>query len=236
MKTTAALLVVSCLGISADSTFVADRADATGTGMNTAMLARIPARMKEFVDAGKSAGIVTLVARHGRVASLEAVGFQDLDRKTPMRVDSIFRVMSVTKTITCAGVMILVDEGRFSLIDPVERFIPEFKGIKVNPCGTRVGHNCELVEAERPIEVLDLMTHTSGLGERGGGRGGPRHLPIRWERKSPRALRGQRCSSSRGPPGTTATSELRPWDGSSKWLPGNPTTSSWRRGYSGRWE
>jgi CubicO group peptidase (beta-lactamase class C family) len=177
MRTTALLLLLSCVGISANSTFVADKAEPSLAGMNPEQLARIPVRMKEFVDAGKTAGIVTLVARHGHVASLEAVGFQDLERKIPMRVDSIFRIMSVTKPITCAGIMVLVDEGRLSLLDPAERFIPEFKGIKVNPCGTRVGHNCELVEATRPITVLDLMTHTSGLGERGGGRGGAPEPP-----------------------------------------------------------
>lgn len=173
MKTATLILMMSWLGRSADTTFVADKPDAALAGMNPTLLARIPARMKEFVDARKTAGIVTLVARHGHVASLEAVGFQDIDRKIPMRVDSIFRIMSVTKPITCAGVMTLVDEGRLSLLDPVERFIPEFKSLKVNPCGTRVGHNCELVESSRPINVLDLMTHTSGLGERGGGRGVP---------------------------------------------------------------
>jgi CubicO group peptidase (beta-lactamase class C family) len=177
MRTTALLLLLSCVGISANSTFVTDKAEPSLAGMNPEQLARIPVRMKEFVDAGKTAGIVTLVARHGHVASLEAVGFQDLERKTPMRVDSIFRIMSVTKPVTCAGIMVLVDEGRLSLLDPAERFIPEFKGLKVNPCGTRVGHNCELVEATRPITVLDLMTHTSGLGERGGGRGGAPEPP-----------------------------------------------------------
>ena len=62
--------------------------------------------------------MVTLVARHGHVASLEAVGYQDLESKTPMRTDTIFRIASLTKPVTCAGVMILVDEGRLSLIDP----------------------------------------------------------------------------------------------------------------------
>src|SRR5882762_703756 len=162
MKTTTIFLMMSCLGVSADTPFIADKINAAGAGMNPEMLARIPVRMKEFVDSGKTAGIVTLVARHGHVASLEAVGYQDLDNKTPMRVDSIFRIMSVTKPVTCAGVMVLVDEGRLSLLDPVERFVPEFKGLKVNPCGTRVGHNCELVESSRPMNVLDLMTHTSG--------------------------------------------------------------------------
>jgi CubicO group peptidase (beta-lactamase class C family) len=59
--------------------------------------------------------------------------------------------------------MILVDEGRLSLIDPAEKFLPEFKGLKLNPCGTRAGYACELVTPSRPVSVLDLMTHTSGL-------------------------------------------------------------------------
>ena len=115
---------------------------------------------------------MTLVARHGHVASLDAVGYQDLESKTAMKTDSIFRIMSVTKPITCAAVMVLVDQGRLSLLDPVEKFIPEFKGIQVNPCGTRNGFDCQLEPAQRPFTVLDLMTHTSGLGEAGGGRGG----------------------------------------------------------------
>jgi len=173
MRIAVLFFLLCSLGVSAESSFVADRVDPGLAGMNPAWLARIPARMKEFVDAGKTAGVVTLVARHGHVASLDAVGYQDIDRKIPMRADTVFRMMSVTKPVTCAGVMVLVDEGRLSLLDPVEKFVPEFKSVKVNPCGTRVGHNCEPVASLRPMNVLDLMTHTSGLGERGGGRGGP---------------------------------------------------------------
>src|SRR5262249_34680058 len=117
MKVTALFLTVCSMVVWADSNFVVDKVDPARAGMNAAALARIPVRMKEFVDAGKTAGVVTLVARHGHVASVEAVGFQDLERKTPMRVDSIFRIMSVTKPITCAGVMALVDDGRLSLLD-----------------------------------------------------------------------------------------------------------------------
>jgi hypothetical protein len=171
MKCTILFLMVCTLAVSADISFVVDKTDPALAGMNPAMLAKIPVRMKEFVDAGKTAGVVTLVARHGRVASLEAVGFQDLEKKIPMRVDSIFRMASITKPITCAAVMVLVDDGRLSLLDPVEKFVPEFKGLKVNPCGTQVGHNCEAVAALRPVNVLDLMTHTSGLGSAGGGGG-----------------------------------------------------------------
>ncbi len=161
VKTT---VVLGCsLAVLAAGPFVIGKTDPEAAGMSPARLARIPARMKEFVVAGKTAGVVTLVARHGHVASFEAVGYQDLESKTPMRTDTIFRLASVTKPVTCAGVMILVDEGRLSLIDPVEKYLPEFKGLKLNPCGTLAGYNCALVPPSRPVNILDLMTHTSGL-------------------------------------------------------------------------
>jgi CubicO group peptidase (beta-lactamase class C family) len=157
-------LVLACsLAAVAADRFTVDKSDPEAAGMNAARLAQIPIRMNEFVAAGKTAGVVTLVARHGHVASFEAVGYQDLESKTPMRTDTIFRLASVTKPVTCAGIMILVDEGRVSMIDPVERYLPEFKGLKVNPCGTLAGYNCEAIPASRPVNILDLMTHTSGL-------------------------------------------------------------------------
>ncbi len=168
--------VISSVLLAAEDSLV-ETVDPAAAGMSAERLARIAPRMKEFVSGGKVAGIVTLVARHGHVASLDAVGYLDLQNKTAMKTDSIFRIMSVTKPVTCAGVMVLVDEGRLSLLDPVEKFIPEFKGIQVNPCGTRNGFDCQLVPAQRPFTVLDLMTHTSGLGEAGGGRGGPAPVP-----------------------------------------------------------
>ena len=142
----------------------ANGADPAAAGMDAARLAGIPAKMKEFVEKGTAAGFVTLVARHGHVASLEAVGYLDREAKTPMRTDSLFRIASMTKPMTVAGLMILVDEARISLLDPVEKYLPEFKGIKLNPCGAgRSGAGCELVDPPRPFTVRDLMTHTSGL-------------------------------------------------------------------------
>ncbi len=163
MKTTISLVLGCALVALAASPFAIDKIDPEAAGMDAARLARIPARMKEFVAAGKTAGVVTLLARHGHIASLEAVGYQDLESQTPMRTDTVFRLASVTKPVTCAGIMMLVDEGRLSLIDPAEKFLPEFKGLKLNPCGTRGGYNCELVTPSRPVDILDLMTHTSGL-------------------------------------------------------------------------
>ena len=165
------LCAATCFALLAADAFQVEKIDPAAAGMSPDRLARIAPRMKEFVDSGKVAGIVTLVARHGHVASLDAAGYQDLERKIPMKAGSIFRIMSVTKPITCAGVMVLVDEGRLSLLDPAEKFVPEFKGIRVNPCGTRNGFDCQFVPAVRPFTVLDLMTHTSGFGE-AGGRGG----------------------------------------------------------------
>jgi len=165
------LCVAICSDLLAADAFQVEKIDPAVAGMSPERLARIAPRMKEFVDSRKAAGIVTLVAPHGHVASLDAVGYQDLERKIPLKADSIFRIMPVTKPITSAGVMVLADEGRLSLLDPAEKFVPEFKGIRVNPCGTRNGFECQLVPAVRPFTVLDLMTHTSRFGE-AGGRGG----------------------------------------------------------------
>jgi CubicO group peptidase (beta-lactamase class C family) len=124
MKTSISIVLSCSLAALAAGPFAIDKTDPGAAGMNPARLAWIPARMKEFVAAGKTAGVVTLVARHGHVASLEAVGYQDLENKTPMHADTIFRLASVTKPVTCAGIMILVDQGRLSLINAAEKYLP----------------------------------------------------------------------------------------------------------------
>lgn len=131
--------------------------------MDAAQVAMIPVRMKEYVDRHQTAGVVTIVARHGKVASFEAVGYQDLESKKPMRKDSLFRIASLTKPITCAGIMVLVDEGKISVIDPVEKYLPEYKGIKVRGCEGRAMYGCSGTIPTRAINIEDLMVHTSGL-------------------------------------------------------------------------
>jgi CubicO group peptidase (beta-lactamase class C family) len=137
--------------------------DPAGAGMNPQKLAEIPARMKEFVAAGTISGVVTIVARHGKVAEFDAIGLRDIESNSPMQKDSLFRIASLTKPVTCAAIMVLQDEGRLSLIDPVEKYLPEYKGLKMNPCRAGSGVNCQAVAPHRPINLEDLMTHTSGL-------------------------------------------------------------------------
>ena len=81
--------------------------------------------MKSFVKQGVMAGAVTLIARRGEVVSLEAVGFQDLESKKPMRADTIFDIRSVTKPVTAIGIMILMEEGKLALNEPVDKYLPE---------------------------------------------------------------------------------------------------------------
>ena len=140
-----------------------EKPDPVAAGMSAQRLAVIPIRMNEYVAANQTAGTVTVVARHGRIASFEAVGYQDLESKRPMRRDTMFRIASLTKPITCAGIMALVDEGKLSVIDPVEKYLPEYKGLMVDSCGTRSGYGCQGGPPARPINIEDLMTHTSGL-------------------------------------------------------------------------
>ncbi len=134
--------------------------NAKKSGMNAQRLAKIPVRMKAYVDGGKAAGIVTLIAHHGATAQLSAVGFQDIDKKTPMRTDSLFRIASMTKPVTSVGIMILAEEGLLALTDPVEKHLPEFRGQKMLK-------DAQLVPPSRVITIRDLLTHTSGMSTGG---------------------------------------------------------------------
>src|ERR1700712_1806228 len=92
-------------------------------GMDAQRLKQIPVRMQEFVDRGLIAGAVTLVQRNGVVASVEAVGYQNLETKKPMTAGTIFEIMSMTKPVTSTAIMMLMEEGRLSLNDPVEKYL-----------------------------------------------------------------------------------------------------------------
>ena len=135
-------------------------------GMDPELLARVPARVKAFVEKGTIPGAVTLVQRHGALASLEAVGYQDLESKQPMKTDTIFRIASMTKPFTAVGIMILMEEGRVSLGDAVEKYLPDFKNMWVieSRDGDKNGDTKRtLRRPSRPVTLRDLLTHTSGM-------------------------------------------------------------------------
>jgi CubicO group peptidase (beta-lactamase class C family) len=115
--------------------------------------------MQSLVDQGKIAGGVTMMARHGKVVHLEAVGMADREEKKPMRTDSIFRIASMTKPITSVAIMMLWEQGKLDLDDPVSKYIPEFEKpqvlVSVDPWVIR--------PAEREVTIRHLLTHTSGL-------------------------------------------------------------------------
>ncbi len=130
-------------------------------GLDQQQLAKIGPRMQSFVDRGEVSGMVTLVARHGQIAYTNATGFQDLEGKKPMKADSIFQVMSMTKPVTAVAIMMLAEQGKLAIGDPVEKYLPEFKGQMM--VESRSAGELKLRRPSRPITIRDLMTHTSGM-------------------------------------------------------------------------
>lgn len=125
-------------------------------GEGKGLLSKSDVRMKEFVDSGEIAGVVTVVGNSKGVIDQFDYGRADIASKKDMQKDTLFRIASMTKPITALGIMILADEGKLSPDDPVEKHIPEFKGQKLK-AGT------ELKDPARPITLRDLLTHTAGL-------------------------------------------------------------------------
>ena len=137
--------------------------------MDPARVARITAMTKDLVDLNRVAGTVTLVARNGKVVYHEAAGRRDVEKNVPMTTDTLFRIASMSKAITSVAVMMLVEEGRVHLDDPVSRFIPSFAKSTVvvpPPAGTStalMASSAGSVPAARPITIRHLLTHTSGI-------------------------------------------------------------------------
>lgn len=145
-------------------------------GLSSERLKRIGEAVQRHIDAGNVAGAVTLVARKGRIAHFEARGMMDLELKKPMPKDGMFRLASMSKPITGVAIMMLVEEGKVRLNDPVSRFIPEFKGLDkvavakgAPPAAGSAESAYDLVPATRPITIADLLKHGSGLVSGGPG-------------------------------------------------------------------
>jgi CubicO group peptidase (beta-lactamase class C family) len=133
---------------------------------------------------------VVLIARHGKVVHFEAQGMMNIENKIPMRTDALFRLQSMTKPFASVAVMMLMEEGRFLLNDPLSKFIPEFKNPKVAimaPTGTTAA-GIKLVPADREITIHDLLTHTAGLPVADGILNRPDFVQFQKERKTDEAI------------------------------------------------
>jgi len=130
-------------------------------GLSTERLERIATAVQRSIDDKRIAGAVTLVARRGQIAWLKAQGMMDREAAKPMRTDAIFRICSMSKALTSLAVMMLYEEGRFLLEDPVSKYIPEFKNPKVlvKPASGQPYS----IPATKEITIRNLLTHTSGL-------------------------------------------------------------------------
>jgi CubicO group peptidase (beta-lactamase class C family) len=132
-------------------------------GVDPAKLAEISKSLAPFVETNLISGAVTLVARQGKVVALDAIGYSDLSMRRRMAPDDLFWIASMTKPMTAVAVLMLQDEGKLSVDDPVEKYLPEFKNQWLMT--ERSATNLTLVRPARPIRIRDLLTHTSGLGD-----------------------------------------------------------------------
>ena len=130
-------------------------------GLSSERLNVLTETFQDYVDDGKLSGAVALVARKGKVAYFESFGKNDMENNVPMGKNSIFRIASQTKAIVSVGVMILQEQGKLLITDPVGKYMPAFMKTKV--AVAKEDGSYDIVEAERPITIRDLLTHTSGV-------------------------------------------------------------------------
>lgn len=161
-------------------------------GISSERLQRVRAMVMRKVAANELSGAVTIVARRGKIVHHEAHGVMDLESKRPMAKDTLFRLASSSKPVTAVAILILMEEGKLKLTDPVSKYIPEFKNPRVSVASTNAAASpmsdrpapadtTYTVPAEREITIVDLLTHTSGLAS--GGAGNPEFARILKERK-----------------------------------------------------
>ena len=155
MSVTQVVLGLSCVLSLAQSS----SREAPSTAFDTDRLEKMHAMVKQYIDEGKHAGAVTLVARNGKIADVATFGYRDLEAKTPMTPDTIFRIYSMSKNITSVAALMLLEEARFTLDDPVTDYIPELRNLKI----VNVGEQGDFVRPKRLITIRHLLTHTAGF-------------------------------------------------------------------------
>jgi len=136
-------------------------AEPESVGMSSKKLDMLPKSLGSYVDKGQIAGVVSVVARDGKIVHFEAIGKRDVERDLPMQKDTIFRMYSMTKPVTGTAVMILVDEGKLKVTDEVSKYLPEFSDMTVMEVAE--DGTTKIVPAKTPITIEHLLMHTSGL-------------------------------------------------------------------------
>jgi len=130
-------------------------------GFSAQRLERLHTYIRQLADGKQRSGAVTMIARHGRIVDWQTYGYRDLEKKLPMEKDTICRIYSMSKVITSVAVLMLMEEGRFELNEPVSLYLPEFKDVKVLVGGT--ADQPQLVDPKRHLSIKHLLTHTSGM-------------------------------------------------------------------------
>ena len=163
-----ALFAIATIGSAGAEPVLPSAAKPEDVGLSSSQFARIEAVTQKHIEAGLVPGAAMLVARRGKIAWYKTMGFRDRAAKDPMRPDSIFRIYSMTKPIVSVAAMMLVEEGRMQISDPVSKYLPEMAKMKVGVEKSEDG-KLELVDPAREMTVQDLLRHTSGLiyGTRG---------------------------------------------------------------------
>jgi len=154
------LVLALVVGVAGAADLSAARPESVG--MSSQRLARLTAEMKALSDNGQLSGVVTMVAKDGKVVHFEASGKRDVASGAPMKKDTIFRIYSMTKPITGVAMMMLFEEGKWQLNDPVSKHIPEFANLKVAKVNPATGAASE-VAPDHPMTMRELMSHIAGL-------------------------------------------------------------------------
>jgi CubicO group peptidase (beta-lactamase class C family) len=157
-------LLVCCSLLACQSTVVDAKNTANAAesvGFSSDRLDRIAPAMQRYIDQGKLAGTLTLVARNGKIVYLNAQGMQDKEAGIAMTEDTIFRIYSMTKPVTAVAAMTLWEQGKFHMFDPIAKYLPELANMKVYVSGS--GDDMIVEDAKSPIRIIDLFMHTSGF-------------------------------------------------------------------------
>ena len=137
------------------------RVEPEEVGMSSERLDRLSLALESLVDEGRLAGAVTIVVRRGKIAYREGIGWRDVEAEAPMPSDGIFRIASQTKALASVGVMLLQEEGKLLITDPVGKYLPAFAETTVAEPNDDGGY--DVVPARRPVTIRDLLTHTAGI-------------------------------------------------------------------------